>query len=87
MTAITERKVAPKKDVAPNKDVESYLRENFPLQGKEFQVDFKTVGETNFRVNFWEKIDRDGTFSACRIGRSYYVVCKWDGTNWTHKVK
>ena len=88
MTAVTEipKKIAPK-NVAPSKSVEAYLKENFPLQGKEIQVDFRPVGGNNFRVNFWEKVGEDGAFCSHRIGRSYYVVCSMDDDcNWTHKV-
>ncbi len=73
-----------KKDVAL-KSIKVYLMENFPLQEGESKVDFKPVGENNFRVNFWSKI-KDGPWSEYDIARSYYVVCEVVNGNWTHKI-
>ena len=79
----------PIKDVKVVETPEQYLQKEFPLSGKEYKVDFKSVGENNFRVNFWSYQLRDNAlsqFKSSRISRSYYVTLKRKNSSWSHTI-
>ena len=67
---------------------EQYLKKTFLRSEDEFQVDFKLVGENRFRINFWVQRNKNNdTIPDNFISRSFYVVLKKCGTEWSHTIK
>ncbi len=80
---------APKTEPVEKKiTIDEYLKEKFPLATGEYQVDYKPVGETRFRINFWSYVEDDESrfMRASRITRSHYVILKKDGLSWSHRI-
>jgi hypothetical protein len=74
---------------APAVSQKDYLKKVFVKNRTEFKVDYKNVGKNRYRINFWVHEARPGAlthFKSSRIGRSYYVVLKRNGTSWTHTI-
>jgi len=89
MTQVAE--VKKESSTGPTKVVshDQYLRENFPVSTGEYKVDYKPVGDNNFRINFWSYRDTKGASSFSRdsyISRSHYVVLTKKDISWSHKV-
>ena len=69
---------------------EQYLKKHFTLSGEEYKVDFKSVGENSFRINFWAKKYRPESlsqFTSNYISRSYYVILKRKNSSWSHTIE
>jgi len=81
---------APKeKEAAPVVQItaKEYAKSLFTLEGDEFKIEPRPVGENRFRVLIWSKEKDD----VCvvpdhKIKRSFYVILKKDGASWTHDI-
>lgn len=65
---------------------EDYVREHFPIKNGEASAKYCTVGNNNFRVNFYMKKNPEETFSDYYIARSYFVILTKTEDGWKHKV-
>lgn len=66
-----------------------YLEESFPVSTGEYQVDYKSVGENRFRINFWSYKNNSGVspfFRSSYISRSHYVILERKDVSWTHTI-
>jgi hypothetical protein len=69
-----------------------YLEDNFPVKYSigEHRVDYKDVGDNNFRINFWSynpvKEESLMQFRGSSITRSHYVKLKRKGESWCHTI-
>ena len=65
---------------------EEYVRKHFPINKGEHDVKYCSVGNNNFRINFYTIKDPDAVFSDCYINRSIFVVLIKDKKGWKHKI-
>ena len=65
---------------------EEYVRKHFPINKGEYDVKYCSVGDNNFRINFYIKKDPNNIFSDYSLCRSFFVILIKDKKGWKHKI-
>ena len=66
---------------------EEFIKREFPRLESEFKVDIHNVGKNRFRINYWERIEREGSvFYGNKISRSYYLTLTKNKNSWKHEI-
>jgi len=65
---------------------EEYVRKHFPIDKGEYNVKYCSVGDNNFRINFYIKENPNDIFSDCYISRSFFVILIKDKNSWKHEI-
>ena len=92
-SSIVDKKIKKKKEekeplLIQEETQEKYLRRHFLRNEEEYRVDFNSVGENRFRINFWRYTNKKNSYyKDSFINRSYYVVLNKRDLSWSHEIR